>query len=448
MSRLKLFVALVCIAVLACFYQMTLTRAFFEEQQIFWDTEEESKIDISNDSTDNDSTVPTNTSLFKQDRRDKVIFCGQRHSATPMNMLLSEFKFSKLPRDSPDWDLIYGGYPHCGITDGLPPVDWAMKTGLNKHLNEQGWSNLKPHQVWFPCMGCKDSYCEKNELCGILRSTDPSSCFLLPQDMDRLKAEMDGKKLWVLKRDGKLLELHVGSGVSYVKTPEEIPDTSQGGYLVQPYKGPFLGPDNYRRKAEVRVYLAVTSVNPLRLYLYPRMWVILAASLYTSSADVEDRCIHDAHIHADKKCDGSMTPNERQMTFEDYALKSNMTIDMQGAFVKKTRELFLRVIESANPSVQKHHVNQGIKTSGASCFSYMRADLGVTDAGEPVLYEINEFPNVNHAHPAIGSIVLDSHRELFHMIGLDAPPVYGEDERAKYELAHNGQWERLVPPLE
>ena len=75
----------------------------------------------------------------------------------------------------------------------------------------------------------------------------------------------------------------------------------------------------------------------------------------------------------------------------------------------------------------------------------MRADLGITEEGEPVLFEINEFPYVNEEAKAARRIQIDSHRELFQMIGLDASPVYGEEERAKYEAAHSGQWELIEP---
>eukprot|EP00957_Ditylum_brightwellii_P010885 824871-Ditylum_brightwellii.AAC.1 len=75
-------------------------------------------------------------------RRTNAMFCGPQHSQRVLNILRNDFKFQEVASNAMDWDIIYGGYPHCGSS----PFDWEMKTGLNKRLNEQGWSNLQPHQ--------------------------------------------------------------------------------------------------------------------------------------------------------------------------------------------------------------------------------------------------------------------------------------------------------------
>ena len=189
---------------------------------------------------------------------------------------------------------------------------------------------------------------------------------------------------------------------------------------------------------------AVTSTHPLRLYVYPRMWVTMAGSVYDS--DVSNKCIHDTHAHAKGKCDGGLTVEQRQVHFDEYARLTNMPQDMQTSLIHKSRDLLARVIHNANPDIQKHIVNQGIYDSGASCFSFMRADLGMTEDGDPVLFEINQFPYVDEEAAAPKSVVFAAHMELFQMMGIDQPPVYGEEERRKFEAAHAGLWELLIPP--
>jgi len=379
----------------------------------------------------------------KRRRRTKAMICGH-HNKNVISVLKDDFNFTEVCWNSGgDWDIVYGGYPHCGKQD-TGYRDWKMEFGLNKRLTEEGWSNLKPHQVWFPCMGCSNSYYEKNQLCEILREIDPSACFSLPEDTERLKAKMDGTKAWVLKRDGANLNLHVGSGVSYIKDYTELPeDLSDGSYLVQPYLEPFLGPGQYQRKAELKIYLAVTSVDPLRVYMYQRMWVQLAGSLY--STDINNRCVHDNHALINGACDEGLTEDQRQISFEDYASKTEMPIDLQENLLRDAKKLIAGIVQHANPQIKKHVVNDGIKKSGASCFSYMRADFGITEMGEPVLFEINEFPYTNSDSPIPKAIQQNSHHELFRMIGLDIPVIYGEDNRARYEAAHTGEWELLVP---
>ena len=98
-----------------------------------------------------------------------------------------------------DWDLIYGGYPHCG---DWQIMDWDMQTGLNRRMAERGWQSLRPSQVWHPCMGCRETFCNRRELCRLLRRGDPSLCFLLPEHGAELEALMDGERVFVVKRDG------------------------------------------------------------------------------------------------------------------------------------------------------------------------------------------------------------------------------------------------------
>jgi hypothetical protein len=89
------------------------------------------------------------------------LFCGM-HSTNVIGILRNEFRFESVSWSAAtgaisgngDWDIVYGGYVHCGKSKGARPLDFDMATGLNKRLSDAGWSNLKPHQIWFPCMGC------------------------------------------------------------------------------------------------------------------------------------------------------------------------------------------------------------------------------------------------------------------------------------------------------
>ena len=221
---------------------------------------------------------------LKNTTRSKVHWCFWRpHMFTPMNILRDEFGYTEEvdPKAGDNWDLIFGGYPHCGDKR----FDWKMETGLNKFLSEeQGWDKLQPHQVWFPCMGCKDSYCNKRDLCLLMKEIDPNYCFSLPDDHDRLlknmrqsQEEAEGlskpkQQFWVLKEDGPDKHLHVGNGVSFIKSERELPnkqDQSSGSYLVQPLVNHKMGVGIYqRRRHELRMYVCVTSTTPLRAYTY------------------------------------------------------------------------------------------------------------------------------------------------------------------------------------
>ena len=50
-------------------------------------------------------------------------------------------------------------------------------------------------------MGCKESYCNKRDLCLLMREIWPDSCYKLPEDLERWKTQTGQNKLWVLKQD-------------------------------------------------------------------------------------------------------------------------------------------------------------------------------------------------------------------------------------------------------
>jgi hypothetical protein len=180
-----------------------------------------------------------------------------------------------------------------------------MQTGLNRRLAERGWPSLRPSQVWYPCMGCRETFCNRRELCRLLRRVDPSLCFLLPDHGAELEARMDGERIFVVKRDG---DWHGGDGVEFVRSRDELPrpapgeDGEDGGREggeggegggstrvhahVQRYCEPFLGEGEYKRRSELRIWLAVTNTQPLKVYYYSEIWVVLAGAPLDPSAPV------------------------------------------------------------------------------------------------------------------------------------------------------------------
>ena len=122
--------------------------------------------------------------------------CGEHHvGVIPYNLLVQEFNFTRVDANKMEpWDLMYGGYPHCGSTK----LDWDMSTGLNAEMK---FSELNKFQTYFPCMGARSSFSNKRTLCKLQKETDPTvPCFVLPEELESLQAAMDGKRLWLLKK--------------------------------------------------------------------------------------------------------------------------------------------------------------------------------------------------------------------------------------------------------
>ena len=97
--------------------------------------------------------------------------------------------------------------------------------------------------------------------------------FLLPEENELLKEQMEKEKgsLWIVKPPN----LARGKGISVVDEFEKVPKTTQPicvqRYLMQP-----LLIDG--RKFDLRVYVLVTSIDPLRIYVYEEglaRWIFL-----------------------------------------------------------------------------------------------------------------------------------------------------------------------------
>lgn len=152
--------------------------------------------------------------------------------------------------------------------------------------------------------------------------------------------------------------------------------------------------------------------------------------------------MHDTHAHSG--CAGSMKAEDRQLNFDNYSRSVGWSEAQKAAFITESQQLLFEIIAAANPGIQRDPVNEGIHASGARCFSYLRADLGITDQMRPVLFEINEAPWTSEEAKQVTPICKDSHRELFRMMALDRPrEVRASIDRETYEAQHLGNWVRL-----
>eukprot|EP00581_Thalassiosira_minuscula_P030207 CAMPEP_0183763398 /NCGR_PEP_ID=MMETSP0739-20130205/9676_1 /TAXON_ID=385413 /ORGANISM="Thalassiosira miniscula, Strain CCMP1093" /LENGTH=507 /DNA_ID=CAMNT_0026001815 /DNA_START=126 /DNA_END=1649 /DNA_ORIENTATION=+ len=411
-------------------------------------------------------SIPNNTAQhnnIKTSVRSKAHWCFWRpHMGRPMNILRNEFGYNNEvnPEAGEEWDIIFGGYQNCGSRRNSRNFDWKMETGLNKYLNEQGWDKLQPHQVWFPCMGCAHSYCNKKELCLLIKKIDPTYCFSLPGDRDRLLKAMevdsqegfdDGgsrtRQFWVVKEDYADKHLHVGHGVRFIKSTTELPneqDQSSGAYLVQPlvrHKTAGAG-EFHRRRHELRMYVSVTSTTPLRAYAYSVVGKFANAQI--DDANPLAPCSVDTHGVLQRKLGCHDNPKySAYRSFDIFSENIGLTESEKELFLARTNQLVGKVLMHAQPKIQNHTVNEGITRSGAACFSFLRVDFAVTDTLEPYFYEINEFPFANE-HGFLGIPVQENaYRELFRMMGLDRPPLIAS-ERSNYEMANLGNWTPLV----
>jgi hypothetical protein len=331
--------------------------------------------------------------------RGKIIQRRSLCRSIGQRILEDEFGYESIDakNETQRWDLIFGGYLYCG-----DPFfdDIFMQTGLNQILQNRGWKNLNSHQVWFPCMGCRESYCSKVELCRYMKSINQGSCFILPEDEREWLQTFNESRIFVLKGTGIKTHVHAGKSIMYVRTIQEAVDFLRSYnstehqnlvYIAQRFAHPLLGNGDFKRKAELQIYLTITSTSPIRVYMYQEIVCILAASEYTNSLRaISDNCMLDAHMK--KKC-AKITTIRRRISYQQYADAIGLDVSDREKIINMA-STFLKNLFNASQAVYNNHpINEGIRLSGASCFSYMRADFGISEDKSPFLFEINELPD-------------------------------------------------------
>ena len=375
-----------------------------------------------------------------------------------------------------------------GLCSGTWPLAWCAGCKVNL-------SALRPSQVVYPCFGLRDSVASKIGLCKILRDIDPALCYVLPEDHGRVAKQMDGTQLWVSKRDtdpavltsrnsnggvwvpeGKqekwynTNQFHGGNAVQFFTTPDQLPSLSHDAavaVVVQPFFQPFLGKGCMARKWELRVAVAVVSIDPPRFYYYSKWEVNIARKLFDAAAHRADECVHDTHMIGVKgSCyepclvdikgypkDGHFNQANgtngggRMMAFSAYAAVAPMPSAAVAVLERRIHKLLAKVFyhRTTLEGLSSNPITTGIEASGASCFHWLRVDMGVSEALKPVIFEVNTNPETSTELGKAGPRYT-SHRDLFRMLELDKPTRLPRAERKTWEQDNAGGWRPITPP--
>ncbi len=112
--------------------------------------------------------------------------------------------------------------------------------------------------------------------------------FILPQEATNLSDRMDqeGKQLWIVKPAGS----SQGRGIFITSRMSEIPTKTQMvacKYIDNPLLINGL-------KFDLRIYVAITSINPLRIYIYEEGLARFATQPYESAytQNTSNRFVH------------------------------------------------------------------------------------------------------------------------------------------------------------
>ncbi|XP_037957088.1 probable beta-tubulin polyglutamylase isoform X2 [Teleopsis dalmanni] len=320
--------------------------------------------------------------------------------------------------------------------------DWMGVWG--KHMKSPCFKTVRPHQKinHLPGsfkIGRKDS-CWKNLQKQMQRHGKKDfgfmpKTFIIPHDINLLRKnwmKCSNKNVkWIIKPPASAR----GTGIRVINKWSQIP--KRKALIVQKYiERPLLISGN---KFDLRLYVLVTSINPLRVYMHQNGLARFAAVKYSVKSDtLNDRCMHLTNYSINKfSSNYSRNDDFNACVGHKWTLKSLWSYlasrGIRTDFLwEALRSLVLRTLISAENSM--NNVHKMNVESKYSCFELFGFDVLLDSELVPWLLEVNISPSLHSELP------LDTHVKaplvqgvlntaLFHV-----PPRLSADKQKEIAL--------------
>ena len=209
--------------------------------------------------------------------------------------------------------------------------------------------------------------------------------FLLPltdQDTQQIKDRFEGKSATFIV---KPVNWFSGLGIKISNNLEEILLTS-GKVVVQEYiERPLLVK---KRKFDVRLYLLLTSLDPLELFLYQDGIVSICSEEYSSEADTQlSKTAHLTNYSVNKTHPSFCLKDHRwSLSHLRRELEQEQGVDW-GPVWERTKEVCLNTVISGLSQMREEFQRAGVK-SQYNCFKLFGCDILYDQDLKPWLLEV------------------------------------------------------------
>ncbi|KAK2582282.1 hypothetical protein KPH14_004625 [Odynerus spinipes] len=253
--------------------------------------------------------------------------------------------------------------------------------------------------------------------------------YILPGEGARLKKFMDRKSgsVWILKP----ADCCAGQGIRLISRSCEIPKRSP--YVAQRYVCHPSLINGY--KYDLRLYVLLTSIDPLRIFLYSEGLVRLATVKYQHKLDnLYDRFMHLTNTTVNKfspRFRGNDDVNKQEgnmwsLTALWNYLRSKERADINRIWLK-IKDIIIKTIISAESSIA-----EGVKKSTLSNYNNCQLfgfDILLDVHLEPWLLEVNECPSMNTETPLCVIVKSQLARDFLNLVGFHVPDILTPNDR-------------------
>ncbi|XP_066431593.1 tubulin monoglutamylase TTLL4 isoform X2 [Eleutherodactylus coqui] len=245
--------------------------------------------------------------------------------------------------------------------------------------------------------------------------------FVLPQDIKLLrKAWEEGgtRQKWIVKPPASARGLGIQVIHKWSQLPKKRPLLVQR-YLHKPY---LIGGSKF----DLRIYVYVTSYDPLRVYLFTDGLVRFASCKYSSSMkSLSNKFMHLTNYSVNKKnADYKANADESACQGHKWALKALWSYLNQKGFStekiwEKIKEMVIKTIIASEPyvnSLMKMNVQNPY-----SCHELFGFDIMLDENLKPWVLEVNISPSLHSNSPLDVKIKGQMIRDLLNLAGFLLP---------------------------
>ncbi|KAA0716055.1 Tubulin polyglutamylase TTLL4 [Triplophysa tibetana] len=247
--------------------------------------------------------------------------------------------------------------------------------------------------------------------------------FILPQDIKQLrKAWEDGaiKHKWIVKPPASAR----GMGIQVIHKWSQMP--RKRPLLVQKYlHKPYLISGN---KFDLRIYVYVTTFDPLRIYIFNDGLVRFASCKYSPSMKtLSNKFMHLTNYSVNKKnSEYQSNSDDKACQGHKWALKALWQyLGSQGVNTtviwEKIKDMVIKTIIASDPYVNGRMKKHGI--SPYSCHELFGFDVMLDENLKPWVLEVNISPSLHSNTPLDVSVKGQMIRDLLNLAGFVLPMI-------------------------
>lgn len=252
--------------------------------------------------------------------------------------------------------------------------------------------------------------------------------YVLPRQAELLQeaASANREMLWIVKP----IASSCGKGIYVTDKVDKISETEH--LVVSQYIANPLLIDGF--KFDLRIYVLVTSFDPLRVYVFDEGLVRFSTEKYEISKNsLKNSCVHLTNYSVNKNSD-KFDDDDREdegnkwsiSAFREHLKKCGINDKL---LFDRINDLVIRTVLSVEPSVrsacgmyQNHH---------SSCFELLGFDVLVEDNLRPWLVEVNLSPSLSCPNTVDRSIKSRLIADVMTIIGLVAKNPNSSKKKSK-----------------